>query len=218
MVEALAGYICTGSALTEPDKEAVMSVRMFPLLFSLVLILLLNLGSLSGSAADFAAELAISTPDMNDTMNIYVKGYTYRLENSNDDGPLVLIRKRGTTWALEPGSDRFRELDEKEEGLLNPVAAWENLSYQMRGQVVGMDTVGGFECEIFGYNRKDDSAVVFRRWYCSELNFIIKQELVIEDSIGHMDIGDIVVGDLDEALFEVSPLSPPSDIEDLMVE
>lgn len=193
-----------------------MSFKVFPSMVTSVLILFLILGSSSGFAGDFTAELTISTPDMNDTMKICVKGYSYRLENSNDDGQIVLIRKRGVTWALEPGSDQFRELEVAEEEALNPVAAWEHLSYQMRGHASGVDTVGGFECEIFAYSHKDDSAVVFNRWYSAELNFIIKQELVIEDSIGHMDIGNIVIGDQDEGLFDV-PV-PPSDSAESRVE
>jgi len=181
-----------------------MNFQTFPLLVALVLVLFMNLGGRSSFAADFAAELIISTSEMNDTVNIYVKGHTYRLENSIDDGQIILVRKSGVTWALEPGSDKFRELDLAEEALLNSVAAWENLSYEMRGRSGEIDTVSGFECEIFAYNRKGDPAIVFRRWYASELNFIIKQELVDEGGIGRIDIGNIVVGEQDEALFDIS--------------
>ena len=199
-----------------------MSFKVFFLMVTLVLVFLLNLGSSSSFAADFSANLTIDTPDMNDTMNIYVKGRTYRLEDSRNDGQIIMIRKSGVTWALEPGSDQFRELDMAEEALLNPVAAWENLSYEMRGRGGGMDTVGGFECEIFAYNRKGDSAVVFKRWYASELNFIIKQELVEENGTGHMNIQDIVVGDQDDALFDVSTVPsgtvvPEVDVEPLSI-
>jgi|GEM_PF-2730222 len=183
-----------------------MSCKVFPSMVTLVLVLFLILGHSPGFTAEFAAELTVSSSDMNDTLSIFVKDYTYRLENSSDDGRIILIQKKGVTWALEPGSDTFRELDPAEEALLNPVAAWEDLSYEMRGQGVGMDTVAGFECEIFGYNRKGDPAIVFKRWYASELNFIIKQELDDKSGVGHMEIDNIVLGELEDALFDVSPL------------
>ena len=182
-----------------------MNSKTFRSQVVLLIALVVMVRGVPGVTADFTADLVISKHNEIDTMKILVSGYNYRLEDFNHDGQVIMIRKKGVTWALEPGSDQFRELDTTEEALLNPVAAWENLSYEMRGRSGRTDTIGDYECEIFVYNYPEDSAVVLERWYASELNFIIKQILNNESGFDQMELLSITPGELDGSLFDTSP-------------
>ncbi len=182
-----------------------MSFKTFQFQVVLFMALVVMARGVPGLSAEFTADLVISEHNELDTMKILVKGYDYRLEDSNHDGQIIMIQKKGVTWALEPGSDQFRELDMAEEASLNPVAAWENLSYEMRGRSGGTDTIGDYECEIFLYNYPEDSTVVLERWYTFELNFIIKQILNNDGSFGQVELLNITPGELDDSLFDVSP-------------
>jgi len=165
-------------------------------------------------SAEFTADVVITKADVCDTLKIYVNGYTYRLEKFEEDSHTVMFRKHGSTYVLDHrkggstyvldhDNKQYKELWSPDEDKVNPVAAWENLSYQMRGRLVGQDTISGYDCEIFGYSYLDDDKVIFKRWFAENLQFIIKQVLFEDDSKSVMELINIIEKPVDKTLFEV---------------
>lgn len=170
---------------------------------AMVIFLFLFALSTAGWSADFTADLVIGTHDMNDTIKIFVKDHYYRLVDVNDDGMTLLVYKSGDTWVLKPGGERFRKLEMTDENFLNPVAAWERQSYDMNGRWIGVDTIDGYECGVYLYNRPGESAIVMKRWMADTLNFVIQQEINDECGIGSLKLFNITEGLLHDSLFAI---------------
>jgi len=154
-------------------------------------------------SAEFTADVVITKAEVCDTLKIYVNGYTYRLEKFEEGGHTVMFRKGGSTYVLDHDNKQYKELWSPDEDKVNPVAAWENLSYEMRGRLVGQDTISGYDCEIFGYSYLDDDKVIFKRWFVENLQFIIKQVLFEDDGKSEMELINIIEKPVDKTLFEV---------------
>jgi hypothetical protein len=167
-------------------------------------------------AAEFTADLIIDMPGMNDTAKIYVKGHAYRLEKLEGKNKLLLFRIHGKTTALNPDTKEFKVLKGTEENMFNPVAAWENMSYDMEAKTAGEETIDGYDCRKYQYRNKGSDEVVMERWLSPELTFVIKQVLFSSGGNATMELKNIKEEPVEQVLFELpmgyKPAVDPEDI------
>ena len=154
-------------------------------------------------AGEFAADLVLSMPGQNDTMKIYVKGYSYRLEKLEGDNKLLLFRTNGATTALDPEKKEYKVFKGIDENMFNPVAAWENMSYDMEARAGEDETVNGYECRKYLYNYPGQTEVAFERWLSQKLKFVIKQKILSSGGDAIMGLVNIKEETVDDALFEI---------------
>ncbi len=154
-------------------------------------------------AGEFTADLVINIPGQNDTLKLYVKGNAYRLEKLEGKNKMLLFRKQGTTTALNPDVKEYKTLTSNEENMFNPIAAWENMSYDMEAKAGDNETVNGYECRKYLYNYKGSDDVVFERWLSQALTFVVKQKILSSGGDAVMELINIKEEPVDDALFEI---------------
>ena len=116
----------------------------------MIVILVLVAGSVV-SAAEFKADLVITGGEKPRTLDIQVKNNAYRIEIAKEGSPMVMIRKKGTTYIIDHDNKQYRSLSVADENHFNPVAEWENLSYEMQGAFEATDTIGTYPCSRYAY-------------------------------------------------------------------
>jgi len=154
-------------------------------------------------AAEFTADLVFSMPGQNDTLKLYVKDHAYRLEKLEGDNKMLLFRIKGATTALNPESKEYKVFKGVEENFINPLAAWENTSYDMQAKPGDGETINGYECRKYLYNYKGSDEIVFERWLSPELTFIVKQKMIAANGDAIMELINIKKEPVDGVLFEI---------------
>ncbi len=155
------------------------------------------------AAGEFTADLSITGPQVDTKAKFSVKGNLYRLDAPQGESPIALIHKKGATWMINPEVKQFRKLSQAEEAFMNPFAAWENMSYDMLAENVGMETIKGFKCQKYEYKYKGETKIVLERWLADDLKFVIKQVFHAGNGDAVLELDNIKVGTLDDALFEI---------------
>lgn len=168
---------------------------------AVIIAVALIIGAGAAQAGEFTADVVITMGEKVDTLKIAVKKNYYRLTSVEEGVEKVMMRKRGTTYLIYDDKKQYKEC--KNENLVNPVAAWENLSYQMQGARDGIDTVQSYPCDRFAFKYKDSENTVFLRWFSSDLNFIIKQKHSEAGMDRTMELVNIKQTELADALFEI---------------
>jgi len=154
-------------------------------------------------AGEFTGDLIIKIQGQNDTLKMYVKGYSYRLEKLEGDNKLLLFRTKGATTALNPEDKEYKIFKGTDENMFNPFAAWENMSYDMEAKAGDNETINGYECTKYQYNYKGSDEVAFERWLSRKLTFVIKQKIFSSGGDAVMELINIKEETVDDGLFKI---------------
>jgi hypothetical protein len=155
------------------------------------------------AAGEFTADLSITGLQVDTKAKFCVKANLYRLDAPQGESSVALIHKKGATWMINPELKQFRKLSPAEEAFMNPFAAWENMSYDMMAENVGAQTIKGFKCQKYDYKYKGETKVVLERWLADDLKFVIKQVFHADNGDAVIELDNIKIGPLDDALFEI---------------
>jgi hypothetical protein len=169
-------------------------------------------------AAEFTADLVLNMPGMNDTLKLHVNGHAYRLEKLEGKNKMLLFRIGGKTTALNPEIKEYKVLNMSEESFFNPIAAWENMSYDLTATAEGEETIDGYECRKYKYTNKGSDDIVMERWLSPKLTFIVKQILYSANGEATMELKNIKEEPVDKVMFEI-PLGykPAVDPEEVAI-
>ena len=172
---------------------------------------------------EFSADLVITGPDSVSKAKLYVRGETiHRVEMSEESGGVVYLRPpkaRGSIWMLDPAKKQYSVLNWPQTHK-DPLEAWTDIQYDMRGGVKGEETINGYPCKVFHFQYKGEERVALKMWFADDLKYTIKREADAKIPIespekpsavkGTFEILNIKTGKLDDALFEV-----PSDFAEV---
>ena len=71
----------------------------------------------------------------------------------------------------------------------------------MQGAFEATDTIGTYPCSRYAYSYKDSDKTVFVRWLSKDLNFVIKQTRFEKEGEMTMELVNIELTPIDDALF-----------------
>jgi len=179
--------------------------RIVPLIVALFVPLL------SAHAAQFAADLTITSPQEDFVYDLKVKDNLIRLEKTQGPMtvppfPTIYNRLTGVTWGLNPPLRQYvEETDPVKTTMMNPVVGWEYMRKDMTGTPAGTETVEGYPCEIMEYRVKGNDRVASRVWVSQDLAFTVKEITYALNGNTAMALRNIKEGPVDEALFKIPP-------------
>ena len=165
----------------------------------------------SALAAQFTAELSITSPQEDFIYDLKVKDDLYRVEKIKGPiniPPLPTIYNRSTkiTWGLIPQLKQYiEEPDPVRTIMMNPVLAWEFMRKNMQETLTGTETIEGYPCQVYEYRQSENSSVANRVWVSSELNFTLKEIIYALNGNATFALKNIQKTDLDLALFNIPP-------------
>ncbi|WP_319406575.1 VWA domain-containing protein [uncultured Desulfosarcina sp.] len=160
-------------------------------------------------AAQFTADLTITTPRENFVYDLKVKDNLIRLEKTQGPMtvppfPTIYNRLTGVTWGLNPPLRQYvEETDPVKTMLMNPVVGWEYMRKDMTGTPAGTETVEGYPCEIMEYRAAGNDRVASRVWVSPDLTFTVKEVSYALNGNATMALRNIKEGPVDEALFKI---------------
>lgn len=170
-------------------------------------VVLLSIFAFSGGvlAAEFTADLVVTTPKSSYTFKLYVKGMEYRLDKmeGEDKVSFVLARKPYRRLAFSQKHKEYKELGQNEAIFFSPLLAWEHVQNSLTGKPAGSETIDGYQCDRFKFSRPKESKTVLMVWNSKKLQFKIKQVMYADNGDATMEVKNIVEGPVDAALFQV---------------
>ena len=162
-------------------------------------------------AAQFTAELTISSPQENFVYDLKVKDNLIRLEKTQGPMtvppfPTIYNRSTGITWGLNPQLRQYvEESDPVKTMMMNPVFAWSFMRKDMAATPAGTETVAGYACQVVEYRKSGSAPVSNRVWVSRELDFTVKEIAYGMNGSPTMELRNIKAGNLDAALFKIPP-------------
>lgn len=156
-------------------------------------------------AAEFTAELYVSTPAERINVTLSVKDNLYLLKQLEGDFRILAIVNRlsGITTALNPEEKQYKKLKSPESAFLNPIEAWENFAAQLEGKAAGTEMVGGYTCEKQTYSHPGQTEIVMEVWTSTQLGHFIKQVIKASNGENTLELKNIKEGPLDDSLFAI---------------
>jgi Ca-activated chloride channel homolog len=179
--------------------------RLVPLLLALLIPLL------PSHAAQFTADLTITSPRENVVYDLKVKDNLIRLEKTRGPMtvppfPTITNRLTGVTWGLNPPLHQYvEETDAVKTMMMNPVVGWEYMRKDLKGTPAGTETVEGYPCEIMEYRAAGDHRVASRVWVSPDLAVTVKAVTYALNGNATMALRNIKEGPVDGALFTIPP-------------
>ena len=160
-------------------------------------------------AAQFTAELTITSPQGNFVYDLSVKDDLLRLEKTAGPMtvppfPTIYNRQTGITWGLLPEMRQYvEETDPVKTMVMNPVAGWAYMREEMTGTPAGTETVEGYPCELVEYRETGKDYVAFRVWESKQLVFNVKEVSYATNGNATMALRNIEEGPVDDARFSI---------------
>ncbi|MCK5544857.1 MAG: VWA domain-containing protein, partial [Desulfobulbaceae bacterium] len=162
-------------------------------------------------AAQFTADLTVTSPESEIVYDLKVKDNMYRLEKVK--GPLfipslptIYNRTTGISWGLIPQMNQYVEqTDPVKTMMMNPLVGWEFMRRNLEVTPTGTETIQGYLCQILEYRQHGDTRVANRVWVSPELDFTLKEVSYALNGDATLALKNIKKGPVDPALFEIPP-------------
>jgi Ca-activated chloride channel family protein len=187
-----------------------MTSRGFTSVWNVVFFLLVLLTPLfSSHAAQFAAELTVTSPQANFVYDLKVKDDLMRLQKiagpmTVPPFPTIYNRKTGVTRGLMDQMRQYvEETDPVKTMVMNPVVGWEFMRKDMTGTTAGAETVDGYACDVVEYRESGKDVVAYRVWTSPALSFAVRTVSYATNGKATMALRNIEESPQDDALFSV---------------
>jgi Ca-activated chloride channel family protein len=160
-------------------------------------------------AAQFTAQLSITSPQDILVYQLNVKDRIYRIENKAGPAYIhsmttIYNQENQISIGLIPQEKKYiEEKDPAKTMMMNPIAGWAFMRKDMDAVITGQEPVAGYECKVIEYRKKGNSRVASRVWFSDDLNFILKEISFGMNFSPVMELKDITPGPVDSSLFEV---------------
>jgi outer membrane lipoprotein-sorting protein len=175
----------------------------------LFFLFILFFGWCSVYAAEFTADLIVTSPESVIVYDLKVKGNMYRIKKvkgpvSFPSLPVIYNRATGISWGLNPQVNQYVEqTDPVKTMMMNPVAGWEFMRRKLKPTPVGTKSIQGYSCHIFEYRQQGDTRVSNRVWVSYELGFTMKEISYALNGDATLTLKNIKKGPVDPALFKI---------------
>ena len=177
----------------------------------LLLFLILFFGCCSVYAAEFTADLTITSPESVIVYDLKVKGNMYRIKKvkglvSFPSLPTICNRATRISWGLIPQTNQYVEqTDPVKTIMMNPIAGWDFMRRELKATPAGTEAIQGYSCQILEYRRKGNTRVETREWVSYELGFTLKEVIYALNGDATLALKNIKKGFVDPALFKIPP-------------
>jgi hypothetical protein len=167
---------------------------------STIFILATLLAAAPATAAEFSADLTVTSKETGETntSKVFVKNSKVRQETATAKGtPRVIIFRtdKDFKWVVMPEKKMFMEYAYSADE--NPVPQWSPEGKQNLRQS-GPETVGGFACKKYEYTLPGGKGETITTWVADELNYPIKSK----GGPMEFELKNILKGGLADELFE----------------
>ena len=182
------------------SRSSVLVWKIAPLLLAIVL---------PCQAAQFSAELTITSPQGNFVYNLDLKDHLMRLQKTAGPMtvppfPTIYNRKTGVTWGLMPQMRQYiEETDPVKTMVMNPVVGWAHMRKDMTGTHAGTEMLEGYTCDLHEYRASGKDYVAFRVWESKQLAFTVKAVSYATNGNAIMALRNIKEGPVDDARFSI---------------
>jgi len=163
----------------------------------------------SSHAAQFSAELTITSPQANFVYDLKVKDDFMRLQKTAGPMtvppfPTIYNRETGVTRGIMDQMRQYvEETDPVKTMVMNPVVGWEFMRKDMTGTKAGTETVEGYACDVVEYRDAGKDAVAYRVWTSQDLAFAVKTVSYATNGNATMALRNIEEGPQDDVLFSI---------------
>ena len=177
----------------------------------LFFLFILFLGWCPVHAAEFTADLTVTSPESEIVYDLKVKDNMYRIKKVKGleyipSLPTIYNRSAGMSWGLNPQVNQYVEqADPAKTMMMNPVAGWEFMRRKLEATPAGTEAIQGYSCQIIEYRQQGDTRVANRVWVCSELDFILKEISYALNGNTTLALKNIKKGSVDPALVKIPP-------------
>lgn len=185
-----------------------MQSRLFLCLFNTGLFFLFW-GWCPAQAAEFTADLIVTSRESKIVYDLKVKDNRYRIEKVNGPGaipsmPTIHDRSSRVSWGLNPVTKQYiEETDPARTLMMDPIAGWEAMRSSLKALPAGTGTVNGYTCHIFEYQHPGTARVANRVWVSYELNFTLKEISYAVNGDTTLVVQNIKQRPVDPALFKL---------------
>lgn len=173
-------------------------------LFSVILLITVLVSSVSGNAADFAADMIHKSSMGSFKGKMFLKGDNLRQEmNLRGEKQITIFRKdKSVVWILMPGQMMYMEMPAGSQKNMAPVHT-DELEKMGKKKYLGKEKVNGYMCSKYHYTFHDPSMGVATYWISEKLSFPVKMEM--DGPSGHMitEYKNIQEKSVSDSLFQI---------------
>ena len=183
----------------------------FRMLTAILTLFLTGILGANAPAAEFAADLTVTSPQDNFVYDLKVRGDLIRMQKTRGPMtvppfPTIYNRDTGVTWGLNPQAQQYvEETDPVKTMMMNPIAGWAFMRKDMTATPAGTETVAGYVCQVLEYRKSGSTQVLNRVWVSQDLDFVVKEVAYGLNANPTMELKNIKAGPMDAALFEIPP-------------
>ena len=176
---------------------------------SLFFFFILFFGWCSVHAAEFTADLIVTSPGSEIVYDLKVKDNMYRIQKVKGleympSFPTIYNRSTEISWGLNPKTNQYIEqADPAKTMMMNPIAGWEFMRKNLEVTPTGKETIQNYSCQVFEFRQKGDTRVANRVWVSSELGFALKEISYALNGNTILALQNIKKSSVDPALFEI---------------
>jgi len=176
---------------------------------SLVFFFILFFGWYSAHAAEFTADLIVTSPGSEIVYDLKAKDNMYRVQKVKGleqmpSFPTIYNRSTEISWGLNPKTNQYIEqADPAKTMMMNPIAGWEFMRKNLEATPTGKETIQNYSCQVFEFRQKGDTRVANRVWVSSELGFALKEISYALNGNTILALQNIKKSSVDPALFEI---------------
>ncbi|MEA2013702.1 MAG: VWA domain-containing protein [Thermodesulfobacteriota bacterium] len=162
-------------------------------------------------AAEFTADLTVTSPGSEVVYDLKVKDNMYRIEKTKGLSfipslPTIHNRATGISMGLNPHAKQYIEqTDPAKAMMMNPVAGWEFMRRGLEATPTGTETIEGHSCQVDEYRQPGDTRVTTRVWVSHELGFTLKEVQYALNGDATLTLKNIRKGSVDPSLFRIPP-------------
>lgn len=157
------------------------------------------------AAADFSADTAMTGGGVPMTGKVYVSGKMFRqdVNTASFKQITILNADKKVAYIIYPTRKEYAEIRDPRIAAQNPRSDAE-LTKMATKKAMGKEKVNGFMCEKAVYTVKKSPSNKITRWFCKDLNWVMKTEM----KMGTMgtrveEMKNVKIGKQPASLFEV---------------
>lgn len=176
---------------------------------SLLFFFILFFGCCSVHAAEFTADLLVTSSASEIVYDLKVKDNMYRIQKVKGleympSFPTIYNRSNDIAWGLNPQVKQYVEqTDPAKTMMMNPIAGWEFMRKNLEVTPTGKETIQNYSCQVFEFRQKGDTRVSNRVWVSSELGFALKEISYALNGNTTLTLNNIKINSVDPALFKI---------------
>jgi outer membrane lipoprotein-sorting protein len=182
-------------------KKAFYSFNLF------IVTLALSSFILSGPshAAEFSADMVISTPEGVHKGKFFFNGTNFRqeIDMAGEKQVMIFRQDKNLIWVLMPEAKMYMEVSSQTQVENVPQVDQHEMESLAEKKHLGKETVNGYDCEIYQYIYHDKSMGTNTQWFSKKLNFPIKMEMQSPSGRTTTEYKNISEKSLSNELFEI---------------